>query len=392
MQYDLAVVGAGIIGLAHALAATERGLRVVVVDRDAQANGASVRNFGLVVVTGQEPGLSRQWAERSRAVWLKLAEQAGLDILHRGKLVAAQRPEAMAVLEAFRAGEDGQDCMLLNRDQVIARNPGLNGTVIGGLYSPHELRVESREVLPRLSAFLAERHGVEFRRGVAVTAIQPPVVETSHGPIRAAKVVVCPGDDLATLYPGRIAQRRVQRCKLQMLRLADPGYRFASALVSDLSLLRYGGYAGLPEAAALRQRLTEDCPAALHNGVHLIVVQSADGSLVVGDSHHYGQTPDPFASEAVDRLILDEFETLFGLEPAVLARWTGTYASAPDHASFSDAPHDDVRLVMVTSGTGASTGFAIGEETVGELFGDGPAEAADRKTPMNSGTLRDVHV
>ena len=44
----------GNVGLAHALAAARRGLRVVVIDRDAQANGASVRNFGFVTVTGQE--------------------------------------------------------------------------------------------------------------------------------------------------------------------------------------------------------------------------------------------------------------------------------------------------------------------------------------------------
>ena len=51
------------------------------------------------------------------------------------------------------------------------------------------------------------------------------------------------------------------------------------------------------------------------------------------------------------------------------ARWTGTYASAPDRAHFRDVVSDDVRLVMITSGTGASTAFAIGEETVDELFG-----------------------
>ena len=368
MQYDLAVVGAGILGLAHALAAAERGLRVVVIDRDAQANGASIRNFGLVVVTGQEPGLPRQRAERSRQVWLKLAAEAGIDIVQRGKLIAAQRPEALALLEAFKAGPHGPGCRLLTRSEAVEHQPGLDGArVVGGLHSPYELRVESREALPKLAAFLAERHGVEFRRGVAVSAIEPPVVNTSHGPVRAAKIVVCPGDDLATLFPGRIAQYGVQRCKLQMLRLADPGFRFQSALVSDLSLLRYGGYAALPEAAALRHRLIEDRPLALDNGVHLIVVQSADGSLVVGDSHHYGQTPDPFASEDVDGLILEEFATLFGRAPTVLARWSGTYASA-EQAGFCDAPHPDVRLVMVTSGTGASTGFAIGEETISQLF------------------------
>lgn len=56
--YDVAVVGAGIVGLAHALAAVRRGKRVVVIDRDARANGASVRNFGFVTVTGQAAGIT----------------------------------------------------------------------------------------------------------------------------------------------------------------------------------------------------------------------------------------------------------------------------------------------------------------------------------------------
>ncbi len=50
-RHNLAVVGAGILGLAHALAAVRLGKRVVVIDRDARANGASVRNFGLGAVS-----------------------------------------------------------------------------------------------------------------------------------------------------------------------------------------------------------------------------------------------------------------------------------------------------------------------------------------------------
>jgi glycine/D-amino acid oxidase-like deaminating enzyme len=55
-RYDLAIVGAGILGLAHALAAARQGRRVVVIDREARAIGASVRNFGFVTVTGQSAG------------------------------------------------------------------------------------------------------------------------------------------------------------------------------------------------------------------------------------------------------------------------------------------------------------------------------------------------
>ena len=42
---------------------------------------------------------------------------------------------------------------------------------------------------------------------------------------------------------------------------------------------------------------------------------------------------------------------------------------------FADAPHEDVRLVMITSGTGASTSFAIAEEVIEELFGATTSQA-----------------
>jgi hypothetical protein len=155
-----------------------------------------------------------------------------------------------------------------------------------------------------------------------------------------------------------------------MLRLADPGFRLAAGVMSDLGLARYAGYAALPEAQALQARLQAEQPRQLEHGVHLIAVQSANGSLVVGDSHHYAPTPDAFAHEAVDRLILDEYEAVFGrAAPAVVERWTGTYASAPGHTVVIDTPAPGVRLAMVTTGAGASTGFAIGEDVVAELFG-----------------------
>jgi FAD dependent oxidoreductase TIGR03364 len=370
LTFDLAVVGAGIVGLAHALAAAKRGLSVVVIDRDAQANGASIRNFGLVIVSGEEPGRQRRLAERSREIWLELAEPAGIDILHKGLMAVAQRAEALDLLEAFAGSEGGAGCMMLSRQEMERRQPGLNlANLRGGLFSPLEIRVESREALPRIATYLRDRWKVEFRYGQTVLDVSPPAIGTNAGPVRACRVVVCPGDDLAGLFPDAIARHEVRRCKLQMLRLSAGAIRLGSAIVSDLSLIRYGGYASLPEASALRARLEDDSADVLRNGVHMIAVQSADGSLVVGDSHHYAHTPDPFASEVVDGLILEEFDRVFSTAPNVTARWTGTYASAPIRAHFREAVGDDIRLVMITSGTGASTAFAIGEETIDELFG-----------------------
>ena len=375
--FDLAVVGAGICGLAHALAAARLGKRVVVIDRDAQANGASIRNFGFVTVTGQQRGPCWQRAMRSRDVWAEIAPAAGIRIEHRGMALAARRPEAVAVLDAFLGTEMGADCELLTAQEAAERCPMLAQRDLAAvLWSPHELRVESRDAIPALARWLAEAHDVTFLRATAVHAVDPPTIETSRGRVMAEACIVCPGDDFLALFPDRLAAYGLTRCKLHMLRItADAGHpSFTGAVMSDLSLVRYLGYAELPEAAPLRQRLEREQPDHLANGVHLIAVQSADGSLVVGDSHHYGTTPDPFAPDAVDALILDELRTVVTMAaPIVRERWTGVYASAQDRLMLVDRPSDAVRIVVITSGTGASTSFAIAEEVIGELYGQGAA-------------------
>jgi FAD dependent oxidoreductase TIGR03364 len=369
--FDLAVVGAGIVGLSCARAAALKGLRVVVIDRDAQANGASVRNFGFITVTGQERGVVWNLARRTCVIWQEVARDAGIPILQRGLWMTTRRPEAVPVLEAFLGTEMGEGCEILSRAAAHARCSELVGSDVQAvLTSANDIRVESREAIPRVAAWLAERFGVLFLRQTTVLMVEPPRVETSRGMVEAGAVVVCPGDDLAGLFPQRIARYKVTRCKLQMLRLATPGFRLPGAVMSDLGLVRYAGYSALPEAAPLRARLWAEQGEHLEHGIHLIVVQSADGTLVVGDSHHYAATPDPFAIERVDQLILEEFAAATGrAAPPALERWTGTYSSAADRTMFVDAPAPDIRLAMVTSGSGASTGFAMGEDIITDMFG-----------------------
>jgi FAD dependent oxidoreductase TIGR03364 len=369
-DFDVAVVGAGIVGLAHALAAARIGKRVVVIDRDPRANGASIRNFGFITVTGQARGESWILARRTRDIWAAVAPEAAIAIEQKGLIVTVRRPEAVAVVQAFLATEMGEGCQWLDAEGLCARHPEIAAPeALGALVSRHDLRVESRTALPKLTAWLQDSLGVTFITGAAALTVAPPVIETSLAAVRAKAAIVCPGDDFSSLFPERIAAYGPRRCRLSMVRLASPGFRLPSAVMSDLSLVRYAGYAALPEAQALHSRIAAEQAAHLANGVHLIAVQSADGTLVVGDSHHYDDLPWPFAPAEAEACILDEFHRATGLQPPpVVERWVGTYASAPDRAYFVDAPAERIRLVMVTSGTGASTGFAIAERTIADLF------------------------
>jgi FAD dependent oxidoreductase TIGR03364 len=371
-SYDLAIVGAGIIGLGHALAAARRGLKTIVIDRDAQSNGASIRNFGFITVTGQAAGDMWRRAHRSRVIWDEIVGPAGIPVVHRGTALLARSDEAMAVAEEFAAGAMGEGCEVLppatlDTKLPMARRDGVRGF----LWSPHELRVEPRTAVPAVAKWLETAQGVTFLRGAAVTEVAPPRVETSRGPVHAARVVVCPGPDLVTLFPETIAKYRPTLCKLQMLRLAPQGRTLGASVMMDLSFGRYLGFDGCPSVGALRARIARLEPETLANGIHLIVVQSADGSLVVGDSHHYAPTPDPFAPDVVDQLILRHAkETLDLTDDRIVERWTGVYpSSGNDTPAFFDTPLPDVRVAMVTSGAGMSTGFALAEEVIADLYG-----------------------
>lgn len=365
--FDLVVAGAGIVGLAHALAGVRRGWRVAVVERDVRCVGASVRNFGFVTVSGQSAGRAWERARRTRDVWAEVAPAAGIAIEHRGAWITARRASAADVLAAFAATPMGRGCALLDGTEALRRAPMLHPGTRAALVSPHELRVESRDALPRLASWLEQVHGVRFFWGETVHEVDAPAVRTSRRTLHAERIALCPGTALTGVAADLLQPVGLRLTRLQMLRVRPATlWRLPGAVMGDLSLVRYGGFAALPEAAALRSDLEAQVPQCLAHGVHVIAVQSADGTLVVGDSHHDDEAAGPFgpvASETVDALILSQLGELLAPGPfSVVERWVGHYPIGHDDDVLVVPAGDAVRVVVVTSGTGASTGFAIGEE------------------------------
>ncbi|WP_062432873.1 TIGR03364 family FAD-dependent oxidoreductase [Herbidospora daliensis] len=360
---DLVVVGAGVVGLAHAVEAVRRGWSVAVVERDGHATGASVRNFGHGCVTAQA-GAALDYALDARSAWVRLAREAGFWLRESGTVLVARHDDEMAVLGEFARERGDQVVPLTGRE--VAERVGIES--LGGAWFPLDVRVDPRTAVPAVARWLADQ-GVTFHWETAVHTIEPGLVGTSRGPLKAGAVVVCVGHDVDRHFPELSALYGVRRCALHMLRVADPYRReIAPAVLTGFSMLRYDGFAALPGLKAVRARLETESAPLVDAGLNLMFTQRPDGDLVIGDTHHYATTLDPFNAEDLDRLVLRETARLLGVPRLeVRERWRGVYASAA--RPFLDvSPMAGVRVVSVTSGIGMTTAFGLAPRVLDELL------------------------
>lgn len=103
LRADVAVVGGGILGLAHAYQAAKAGRSVVLFERSPRAMGASIRNFGMVWPVGQPAGPMHQMAMTSRATWLEVIAAAKLPHHPTGSLHVVYRDDEATVVSSRRS-------------------------------------------------------------------------------------------------------------------------------------------------------------------------------------------------------------------------------------------------------------------------------------------------
>jgi FAD dependent oxidoreductase TIGR03364 len=370
VKTDLVVVGAGIVGLAHAVEAVARGMSVTVVDRDDRAVGASVRNFGHGCVTAQE-GEALCFAERARATWLRLAREAGFWARESGTVVVARHEDERACLAALAGRRGSDDVVLLDAATVRERVPVALDGLVGGAFLPRDIRVEPRAAVPAIAAWLERQPGVRVLWSTPVTGVGTGVVHTGRGDVEGDAVVVCTGHDVDRLLPAVADDAGLRRCELQMLQVRVPGgIALDPALLTGSSMLRYPAFSGTDAAAAIRRRWADERPEMLAAVVNHMITQRPDGDLVVGDTHTYARTPhpfDPLGSERLDDLLLTETRILLGRDDLeVVHRWRGVYASAgTDFLRVAIAP--GVAAVSVTSGIGMTTAFGLAPDVLDSL-------------------------
>ncbi len=362
------IVGGGILGLMHAFFARRRGYEVVHLEREAGTRGASVRNFGLVWVSGRAVGPELDLALRARELWEELAREIpGTGFRpHPSLTLASTDAELNVMREAVAlpdAGERGFE--LLDAAAARSVNPALAGEFAGALLGGRDAIVEPRLVPEAVRArLLAAGSGYTWLPGREVVELGADRVRDHTGAWYGGDLVVlCPGaahTGIAGPHLASFPEPPVRRVRLQMLQ-TEPFAGQLTTSVADGDSLRYYPAYDLPARGALAPQP----PVAAVAAAQLLIVQRLDGSLTIGDTHSYAE-PFPFD---VDETFYDHLrgqaERLLGVAlPPTRLRWAGVYSQVTGTDLYHRSQVSE-RVVLVTGpgGRGMTCSPAIAEET-----------------------------
>jgi glycine/D-amino acid oxidase-like deaminating enzyme len=314
LDVDVAVVGAGFSGLwtAYYLKRAEPGLRIAVLEREIAGFGASGRNGGwasaLFPASSSKlaslPGSSRDAARRmTEAMRSSIDEIAAVTVtegidcnFHKGGTIGFARTKTQLariheeVAEARAWGQTEDDLRLLTADEAasVARASG----TLGATFTPHCASIQPAK-LARGLAQVVERDGVTIYEQTSVHSIEPSLVTTSGGRVRADVVIRA----TEGFTPDLAGLRRAVVPVYSLVVATEP----------------------LPDAVWAEVGL-DDRPT-FNDHRHLIIYgqRTADGRLVFGGRgapYHFASSIDP-GFDHEERVFEDLRQTLIDLFPAL---------------------------------------------------------------------------
>lgn len=239
-RFDVAVIGGGIVGLAVAWRARQRGLEVVVVEGERVGQGASRAAAGMLapvaeVEFGEHGRRLLELGLRSAAMWpdfaAELTRLSGVEVpLSRiGTLMVAYDDDQARELERqleFRQSL-GLSAVRLRASQAREREPALAPVMRLALEAPDDHNVDPRAAVQALRA-ACEHAGAEIREGVPAVCLEVErervtgLMLDSGEPLCAEQVVVAAGAWSGQLGLPEHARVPVRPVKGQIMMLRDP--------------------------------------------------------------------------------------------------------------------------------------------------------------------------
>ncbi len=363
------VIGGGIIGTTHARAALKAGHQVVHLERDAVARSASVRNFGLIWVSGRRSGPELDVSLRARDLWDEIhREIPAMDFRPNGSMTLAVNNAEVALMQECMEKNDAsqRQWQLLDKSEVQKINPALKGNYLAGLWCPLDASVEPSKILLDIKEHLVKNINYTLRNNVDIVDVlgnetTVTAISRSGESFEADHLIHCPGADHSSLFGTHLENAPIRRVRLQMMSTAAFDQELTTSLADGDSMRYYPGY-DVPKLS----QLPPQHPVAEKNHMQLLLVQRKDGTLTIGDTHEYDEPFEFKLHEEPNQYLHDVASELIGTRiPPIMHRWDGIY-SQQTKGEICDRRQIASNIISVTGpgGRGNTLAPAIAEETL----------------------------
>jgi glycine/D-amino acid oxidase-like deaminating enzyme len=364
--YDVAIVGAGVVGAACADEFARRGMSVVVVDRDVVGSGATAAGMGHIVVMDDSDA---QFAltRYSQQLWQMVRSELPDDVEYEscGTIWVAADEEEMTEVRRKHGyyARRGVPVEVIDSQVLERLEPNLRRGVAGGLLVP-----EDGVLYPPCAArFLMERaqkRGAKLHLGVSVSQIGQGRVRLSDGQELAGKIIVnAAGAWAPEVTPGIEIKKRK-----------------GHLVITD----RYPGF--------LRHQLVElgylkSAHSVANDSVAFNVQPRRTGQILIGSSRQYGAERKDVDHDILTRMLqrAQEYMPALGRMSGVRT-WTGFRAATPDKLPLIGPLPGDKSVFMATGheGLGITTSLGTAKILVDQITGSNPEISIEPYLPSRA--------
>lgn len=372
-EFDVVVIGAGIVGISHAFHSVKAGLKVALIERNDFPRNATVRNFGQVVPSG----MNLKWqhfGRESLRIYKEIQQEYDITVRHQGSIYLASDQEEMLLLEELAEINKDNDysSILYGKDKCLAEYPGLNASYVkGGLFFPDEINIDPRLAARKIIEYLGWKYGLVYQPRKLIKNIVRANgsvhLTTADGElVKAGKVFLCSGAEFQILYPDLFFDSDLVLVKLQMMQtVSQPTQIIKGSILTGWTIRRYESFR---ECTSFHMIAEKDYHESFQQkyGVHILFKQNPDGSVIIGDSHEYAPVKeiDRLSFDinlSVNRFMLTEAAKIFDLESfEILKTWNGYYTQGQSNDIFEKTLDDHIHIITGIGGKGmtASLGYA----------------------------------
>jgi hypothetical protein len=362
------IVGGGVIGTMHAYLALKAGHLVVQCERDAIAQSASVRNFGLIWVSGREKGTELELALRSRVLWEEIGNEIGtIGFRPNGSLTVATDEKVWKLVNdaANMPDADARGFELLTKEELQKLEPALAGNYFGALRCTQDAAVEPNLLFIGFREYLLKNPNYKWVPNFEVVEASHSdtgnhVLNSKGEKISGDYLIICAGAMHAGFLSDHLTSAPIRKVHLQMAATEPQKYKVGHSLADGDSLRYYPAFKDLDLAS-----LNPQSEIASKYHMQLLLVQRLDGPMTIGDTHEYVEPFTHEIDEAPYDHLLDVIQGIFGgAKPRIQKRWSGVYSqSTSKDIYFRKEIAPQTVVVTGGGGRGNTLSAAIAEET-----------------------------